>query len=157
MSIKEIHPGTLTIGEVATRTGLATSAVRFYEDKGLVSPQRSTNGHRAFHRSAIRRLSFILVAQQLGYRLDEIRRQLDTLPTNEAPTAHDWQRLNAQFAVDLDDRIQRLGDLRERLAGCIGCGCLSLDVCHLYNAEDQAAAFGTGPRYLLGDQPPQPT
>lgn len=143
----------LSIGAVAERTGLATSAIRFYEEKGLVRPERSRAGHRLFHRSAIRRLSFILVAQQLGYRLDEIKRQLDTLPDDAAPTAEDWTRLSASFAVDLDDRIRRLTELRERLGGCIGCGCLSLDVCRLYNPADAAAERGTGPRYLLGDRP----
>jgi len=143
----------LTIGEVAERTGLATSAIRFYEDKGLVRPQRTPAGHRLFHRSTIRRLSFVLIAQQLGYRLDEIKLQLDALPAEAAPTVGDWERLSVNFAADLDDRIQRLGVLRERLTGCIGCGCLSLEVCHLYNADDRAAAHGAGPRYLLGDTP----
>jgi len=143
----------LTIGQVAERTGLATSAIRFYEEKGLVRPSRTPSGHRVFHRSAIRRLSFILVAQQLGYPLTEIKHQLDTLPADDAPSGADWQRLSANFADDLDQRIERLQELRGRLAGCIGCGCLSLDVCHLYNADDRAAQNGSGPRYLLGDRP----
>ena len=143
----------LTIGAISQRTGLATSAIRFYEEKGIVRPARSPSGHRRFHRSVIRRLSFVIVAQQLGYRLDEITDQLDTLPTDAAPTVADWERLSRNFAADLDDRIRRLGELRERLAGCIGCGCLSLEVCHLYNPDDAAATRGTGPRYLLGDRP----
>jgi len=143
----------LTIGQIADRTGLATSAIRFYEEKDLVRPTRASSGHRMFHRSAIRRLSFILVAQQLGYPLAEIKQQLDTLPADDAPTGADWERLSVNFATDLDERIRRLQELRERLAGCIGCGCLSLEVCHLYNAEDRAATKGTGPRYLLGDRP----
>ena len=143
----------LTIGQVADRTGLATSAIRFYEEKGLVRADRTAAGHRTFHRSTIRRLSFVLIAQQLGYSLDEIARQLDTLPADAAPTAADWQRLSVHFATDLDDRITRLGRLREKLADCIGCGCLSLEACHLYNADDRAAANGIGPRYLLGDSP----
>lgn len=144
----------LTIGAIAERTGLATSAIRFYEEKGIVRPERSPSGHRRFHRSVIRRLSFVLIAQQLGYRLDEIKDQLDTLPDDAAPTVADWERLSNHFAADLDDRIRRLGELRERLTGCIGCGCLSLEVCRLFNPDDSAAARGTGPRYLLGDRPP---
>ena len=150
-----MDPERLSIGAIAERTGIATSAIRFYEEKGLVRPERTDAGHRVFHRSVIRRLSFVLVAQQLGYRLDEIKQQLDTLPADAAPTGADWERLGASFAVDLDDRIRRLGELRERLAGCIGCGCLSLDVCRLYNPDDDAAQHGAGPRYLLGDRPGQ--
>lgn len=144
---------TLTIGAVAERTGLAPSAIRFYEEKGLVRAARAASGHRQFDRATIRRLSFILIAQQLGYRLDEIKAQLDTLPGDAAPTVADWERLSVHFADDLDERIRRLTELRERLTGCIGCGCLSLEVCRLYNPDDAAARHGTGPRYLMGDRP----
>jgi MerR family redox-sensitive transcriptional activator SoxR len=143
----------LTIGAVAERTGLAPSAIRFYEEKGLVRAARAASGHRQFDRATIRRLSFVLIAQQLGYRLEEIKDQLDTLPADTAPTADDWERLSIHFADDLDERIRRLTELRERLTGCIGCGCLSLDVCRLYNPDDAAARHGAGPRYLMGDRP----
>lgn len=143
----------LAIGAVADRTGLAPSAIRFYEEQGLVSSVRNAAGHRRFRRSAIRRLSFVLIAQRLGYRLEEIRTQLATLPIDVAPSDRDWEVLAAQFGDQLDERIAALTDLRERLSGCIGCGCLSLERCALYNADDRAAALGAGPRWLLGDDP----
>ena len=143
----------LSIGDVAARTGLATSAIRFYEAKGLIRAERTASGHRSFHRSVIRRLSFIMVTQQLGYRLDEIRERLESLPADRAPSQEEWARLGTEFAADLDQRIDRLTSLRERLGGCIGCGCLSLDACALYNPDDRAHEGGVGPRYLLGDQP----
>ena len=143
----------LAIGEVAARTGLAVSAIRFYEDTGLVRSVRTTAGHRRFRRSAIRRLSFVLIAQRLGYRLAEIRDQLDTLPADAAPTAEDWERLGRRFGTELDARIAGLQALRDKLDGCIGCGCLSLTQCELYNIDDRAAMLGPGPRWLLGDDP----
>ena len=142
----------LSIGVVAERTGLATSAIRFYEEQGLVKAERNTARHRRFRRSAIRRLSFILIAQKLGYRLDEIKTQLDWLPMDAAPTDAQWEELARRFRVELDDRIAGLQVLRDKLDGCIGCGCLSLDRCQLYNAEDRVAINGTGPRFLLGDE-----
>ena len=141
----------LSIGVVAQRTGLATSAIRFYEEQGLVRAERNTSGHRRFRRSSIRRLSFILIAQKLGYRLDEIKAQLDWLPLDAAPTDAQWEELARRFRVELDDRIAGLQVLRDKLDGCIGCGCLSLDRCQLYNTEDRVAIIGTGPRFLLGD------
>lgn len=141
----------LPIGQVAARTGLAVSAVRFYEEQGLVTAERNAAGHRRFARSTIRRLSFVLIAQRLGYRLEEIRDQLDTLPARGAPTESDWQRLSQQFGAELDQRIIALTQLRENLSSCIGCGCLSLERCQLYNRDDKAQAFGAGPRWLLGD------
>ena len=141
----------LSIGVVADRTGLATSAIRFYEEQGLVRAERNSAGHRRFRRSAIRRLSFILIAQKLGYRLDEIKAQLDWLPMDAAPTDAQWEELARRFRTELDDRIAGLQVLRDKLDGCIGCGCLSLDRCQLYNAEDRVAINGTGPRFLLGD------
>ena len=149
----------LAIGAVADRTGLAVSAIRFYEEQGLVTSIRADSGHRRFHRSTIRRLSFIRICQQLGYSLEEIRAQLDVLPEQRTPNESDWNRLSAGFVVDLDERIAGLQTLRQKLDGCIGCGCLSLAKCELYNAGDSAATLGSGPRYLLGDKmvnPPQP-
>ena len=141
----------LPIGQVADRTGLATSAIRFYEEQGLVRAERNTSGHRRFRRSAIRRLSFILIAQKLGYRLDDIKAQLDHLPLDSAPTDVQWEDLARRFRIELDERIEGLQVLRDKLDGCIGCGCLSLDRCALYNADDRIAVRGAGPRFLLGD------
>ncbi len=143
----------LGIGAVADRTGVAVSALRFYEDVGLVTAQRAPSGHRRFHRSTIRRVSFIRICQRLGYSLDDIREQLARLPENRTPTEADWQALAAKFRTDIDRRIAELGQLRDKLDGCIGCGCLSLQKCALYNPDDVARGLGNGPRYLLGDSP----
>ncbi len=147
-----------TIGEVARRTGLAVSAIRYYADQGLVHPVRSAGGRRQFRRADIRRVSFILIAQRLGFALADIRTALDTLPQGRTPNKADWARLSTEFRAALDDQIDRLKALRSGLDGCIGCGCLSLEACALYNPKDGAAAFGAGPRYLLGqsaqDMPP---
>ena len=142
----------LPIGVVAERTGLSTSAIRFYEEQGLVRAERNAAGHRRFRRSAIRRLSFILIAQRLGYRLEEIKEQLDWLPLDAAPTDAQWEELAQRFRIELDERIAGLRVLRDKLEGCIGCGCLSLDRCQLYNTEDRVAVNGSGPRFLLGDE-----
>ena len=128
----------ISIGRVAERTGMSISAIRFYEEVGLVSPVRNTGGQRRFLRSDIRRLSFILIAQQLGFSLDEIRAKLSTLPAGRTPTQADWARISRQFRDRLDERITVLTRTRERLDGCIGCGCLSLKNCALYNPEDNA-------------------
>ena len=141
----------LAIGQVAERTGLAVSAIRFYDDTGLISSERNAAGHRRFRRSSLRRVSFILIAQRLGYSLDDIRTQLDALPAGAAPSDADWEKLAVQFGAELDDRIARLSLLREKLAGCIGCGCLSLERCRLYNADDEVAVQGPGPRHVLRD------
>lgn len=146
----------LSIGHVAERTGLAVSAIRFYEEVGLVTAQRNAAGHRRFRRSTIRRLSFVLFAQRLGYQLDTIKAQLDTLPADSAPTDDDWERLSVGFSHELDARIAELELLREKLAGCIGCGCLSLERCAIYNHDDEAQRLGPGPRWLLGDEPAEP-
>lgn len=151
MSNASIHA--LGIGEIARRTGLAVSAIRFYEDEGLVHPARNTGNQRRYHRSDIRRLSFVLIAQQLGFTLAEIRRELAKLPMGRAPTQRDWARISQSFAKVLEARIDRMTTLRDRLGGCIGCGCLSLTNCALYNPEDAASNRGAGPRYLLGDSP----
>ena len=144
---------TLSIGRVAERTGLAVSAIRFYEEKGLVVAGRDAAGRRRFAPSDIRRLSFVLIAQQLGFSLEQIRDQLDALPKKRTPSAKDWERISRNFRADIDARIAMLQALRARLTDCIGCGCLSLKKCRLYNREDRAGRLGAGPRYLLGDRP----
>ena len=143
----------MSIGEIAARTGLAVSAIRYYEDEGLVAPWRNSAGRRRFQRADIRRLSFIMVAQQFGFTLAQIKAELDCLPRHRAPTKRDWARISTEFRDGLNDRIARLEKLRDTLDGCIGCGCLSLDACALYNPRDAAAKRGQGPRYLLGDRP----
>ena len=141
----------LPIGQIAKRTGIAVSALRFYEESGLLQPQRNSSGHRRYRRADIRRVSFILVAQKLGFTLPEIRQQLNALPDARTPTKADWTKLSKQFRVEIDERIAALEQLRDTLDGCIGCGCLSLQRCKLYNPDDSAAQLGRGPRYLLGD------
>lgn len=143
----------LSIGEMAERTGLAVSAIRYYEDAGLVAPWRNAAGRRRYQRADLRRLSFIMVAQRFGFTLAQIRTELDRLPRHRAPTKRDWARISAGFRDGLDSRIAQLETLRDTLDGCIGCGCLSLQACKLYNPGDAAAEKGAGPRYLLGDRP----
>ena len=143
----------LSIGFVAERTGLSVSAIRFYEEQGLVHPHRNAGGQRAFERSDIRRLSFVLIAQTLGFSIADIREALATLPENRTPTKADWTRISNRFGTVLDEKIAQMQALREKLDGCIGCGCLSLDTCRLYNPEDRAATLGKGPRYVMGDEP----
>lgn len=140
----------ISIGTLARRTGIATSAIRFYEDKGLLSPLRTGGNQRRFLRSDIRRLSFILIAQKLGLGLAEIERELAALPQGRTPTVKDWQKLSRSIRSQLDARIELLTKTRNKLDGCIGCGCLSLSRCQLYNPEDRAGAAGPGPRYVLG-------
>lgn len=142
----------VSIGAVAQRTGLATSAIRFYEEQGLVKAERNAAGHRRFRRAAIRRLSFILIAQKLGYSLEQIRTQLSFVPLDSAPSDRQWEQLAHRFRVELDERIRGLELLRDKLDGCIGCGCLSLERCQIYNTDDRAAEAGSGPRFLLGDE-----
>ncbi len=143
----------LSIGYLARRTGLAVSAIRYYEQQGLVKPERNAGGQRRFMRSDIRRLSFVLIAQQFGFSISQIKEELDRLPDNRTPTKADWNRISRRFRDALDARIDTLERLRDNLDGCIGCGCLSLSSCALYNPSDRAARKGTGPRYLLGDRP----
>ncbi len=143
----------VSIGTLARRTGLAVSAIRFYEEKGLVHPQRNAAGQRRYARADIRRLSFVMISQQLGFSLAEIATLFRQLPENRTPTKADWSRIGRGFRRDIQARIDGLSALRDRLDGCIGCGCLSLKACALYNARDAAAAKGKGPRYLLGDSP----
>ena len=143
----------LSIGQVAERTGLSVSAIRFYEERGLVAPFRNAGGQRRFRRSDIRRLSFVLIAQQLGFSLEEIVERLKGLPEGRTPTKRDWARISTSFRQVLQERIDIMKRMQERLDGCIGCGCLSLANCALYNPEDRANRLGAGPRYLLGDLP----
>ena len=146
-------PRTISIGALSRRTGLAVSAIRYYEDQRLVFPERNPGGQRRFLRSDIRRLSFVMIAQRFGFAISDIRAQLDRLPDRRTPTKNDWARIGKTFGKVLDQRIVALQGLRDRLDGCIGCGCLSLEACHLYNSEDKAARFGSGPRYLMGNRP----
>lgn len=146
-------PTTVSIGFLAERTGLAVSAIRYYEQQGLIHAERNAGGHRRFLRSDIRRVSFILIAQQMGFSLEDIRAELDRLPEGRTPTKRDWERISKVMAAALDQKIEALTRMRSRLTGCIGCGCLSLKACKLYNPEDRAARHGTGPRYVMGDDP----
>ncbi|AUH32250.1 redox-sensitive transcriptional activator SoxR [Paracoccus tegillarcae] len=141
----------LTIGDLSQRTGLAVSAIRFYESHGILAPVRNAGGHRRYARSDIRRLSFVIAAQNMGFALAEIASHLADLPPHRAPNRRDWERISDDFRVKIDARIADLQRMRERLDGCIRCGCLSLDTCPLYNPDDRSAADGPGPRYLLGD------
>jgi MerR family redox-sensitive transcriptional activator SoxR len=143
----------MAIGELAARTGLSVSAIRFYEEKGLVQALRTSGGQRRFLRSDIRRLSFALIAQQVGCTLPEIAAELARLPQGRTPTQADWRRISNGFSMLLDQRIAALQRMRDTLDGCIGCGCLSLKKCGLYNRDDRAGRKGAGPRYALGDRP----
>ena len=144
----------LTIGEVAARSGHAPSAIRFYEAEGLVHSTRTPGGHRMFPRYVLRRLAFISSAQRVGLSLQEIADALAMLPPDRAPTKAAWSRLSTSWQRRLDDQIVELERLRDALTTCIGCGCLSLRTCGLFNPGDEAAHAGAGPRYLLGDDPP---
>jgi len=143
----------LSIGELSRRTGMSVSAIRFYEARGLVTAVRTGGNQRRFLRADIRRLSFAQIAQQLGLTLAEISAELATLPQGRAPTRQDWQAISQRIRGALGRRIEMLEKTRELLDGCIGCGCLSLDRCALFNPNDRAAKAGAGPRFLLGDRP----
>jgi MerR family redox-sensitive transcriptional activator SoxR len=143
----------LTIGEVAERTGLAPSALRFYETRGLIHSERSEGNQRRYHRDMLRRISFIKVAQNVGLSLEDIAAALATLPDRRTPTKEDWARLSRSWGPVLDEQIAVLQRLRDKLDGCIGCGCLSLKSCHLYNPDDVAASLGPGPRWVLEERP----
>lgn len=144
----------LTIGEVAQRSGVAPSALRFYESRGLIESTRTDGNQRRFRRSMIRRVSIIRAAQAIGLTLDEIASAVSSLPDHRTPNTLDWQRLSRRWRHQLDDRIRTLELLRSRLDNCIGCGCLSINACNLLNPDDAVATHGAGPRYLLGDPPP---
>ena len=143
----------LSIGDVVERTGVPASALRFYEAEGLITAAHSEGGQRRFPRDELRRISFIRIAQQVGMSLDQIRDTLASLPQERTPTKADWAKISRSWRPTLDDQIDTLVRLRDQLTDCIGCGCLSLKACALYNPDDRAAAGGQGPRYLLGDRP----
>ena len=142
----------LTIGAIAARTGLAVSAIRYYEDQGLITPWRNAGGQRRFDRRDLRRLSFVMIAQQCGFTLPQIKAELDRLPKSRTPTKADWARIGAKFRGAIEQRVTQLTLLRDRLDGCIGCGCLSLKACRLYNPEDRVAEEGAGPRLAMADR-----
>ena len=142
----------LTIGELSTRTGVAPSALRFYEAEGLITASRTAGGQRRYARDTLRRVSFMRIAQQVGLSLDEIRRALASLPEHRTPNRRDWERLSSSWRPQLDARIRLLERLRDDLSGCIGCGCLSLTTCPLYNPDDVLAERGPGARILLDDR-----
>ena len=146
----------LAIGDVAERSGLAVSAIRFYEDKGLITATRTAGGQRRFRRDVLRRLAFIQAAQRVGLTLEEIGAAMDRLPVDSGPTGPEWRALSASWRPLIDERIALLEALRDQLDHCIGCGCLSLERCKLSNPGDRAARLGPGARYLLGDAPPAP-
>jgi MerR family transcriptional regulator, redox-sensitive transcriptional activator SoxR len=143
----------LTIGEVSRRSGVATSALRFYEDRGLIASERAGSGHRRYPRPVLRRIAFIVFAQRVGLTLEEIGSELAKLPPDRAPTRRDWSQLTKTWSARIDDRIAELQRLQRGLTECIGCGCLSLDRCRLANPGDRAAGMGPGPRYWIGDRP----
>ena len=145
----------LTIGEVSRRSGVASSALRFYEERGLIASERAGSGHRRYPRPVLRRIAFIVFAQRVGLSLDEIKGELDKLPPDRAPTRRDWSRLSGNWTARIDQQLAELQRLRLGLAECIGCGCLSLDRCQLANPDDRAARLGAGARYWIGD--PRPT
>ena len=143
----------LTIGEVSRRSGVASSALRFYEGRGLIASERAGSGHRRYDRSVLRRIAFIVFAQRIGLTLDEIGEELSKLPPGRVPTRRDWSRLSSGWSARIDERIAELERLKAGLTECIGCGCLSLDRCKLANPNDRAAGLGPGPRYWIGDRP----
>ncbi len=142
--------GMLTINEVSRRSGVASSALRFYEERGLIAAERAGSGHRRFPRSALRRIAFIVFAQRIGLTLDEIGAELGKLPADRVPSRRDWARLSGEWTKRIDQRIAELQRLRSGLTECIGCGCLSIDKCSLANPVDRAGRAGPGPRYWLG-------
>jgi MerR family transcriptional regulator, redox-sensitive transcriptional activator SoxR len=141
----------LTISEFSRRSGVAASALRFYEERGLIKSERIGSGHRRYPRAALRRVAFIVFAQRLGLTLEEIGAELAKLPDDRAPEGSDWARLSGSWTRRIDERIAELERLRDGLTECIGCGCLSLDRCRLANPGDRAAGAGSGPRYWIGD------
>jgi len=145
--------GTITIGETARRSGVAASALRFYEERGLIASERAGSGHRRFARHVLRRIAFIVFAQRIGLRLEEIAIELAKLPDGRSPTVADWRRLSSAWAGRIDARIAELERLKSGLTECIGCGCLSLERCRLANPADRAGRTGPSARYWLGDKP----
>jgi MerR family redox-sensitive transcriptional activator SoxR len=144
----------LTIGELAQRSGVAASALRYYEERGLISAERAPGGQRRFARPVIRRVAFIVFAQRIGLTLEEIGVELAKLPEDRAPGRGDWSKLSRSWSARIDERIAELERLKSGLTECIGCGCLSLDRCQLANPGDRVAQRGPGPRYWIGDPRP---
>lgn len=143
--------GLLTISQIAKRSGVAASALRYYEERGLIRSERAGSGHRRFPRSVLRRIAFIVFAQRLDMSLDEIRTELDKLPTDHVPTGKDWARLSGPWTARIDERIAELERLKAGLTECIMCGCLSLESCGMINPADRAASLGAGPRYWVDE------
>jgi MerR family redox-sensitive transcriptional activator SoxR len=143
----------LTISEVSRRSGVASSALRFYEERGLITSERAGSGHRRYPRPVLRRIAFIVFAQRIGLTLEEIGGELAKLPENRVPDRSDWAKLSSSWSARIEERIAELERLKLGLTECIGCGCLSLDRCKLSNPEDRAARRGPGPRYWIGDRP----
>jgi MerR family redox-sensitive transcriptional activator SoxR len=147
----------LTISEVSRRSGVPASALRFYEERGLIQSERAGSGHRRYPRAVLRRIAFIVFAQRLGLTLEEIGAALAKLPQDRVPEGSDWAKLSGGWTSRIDERIAELQRLRAGLTACIGCGCLSLDRCQLSNPGDRAARKGPGPRYWIGDRPARHT
>jgi MerR family transcriptional regulator, redox-sensitive transcriptional activator SoxR len=155
VSLKSSHVSELlTIGEVSRRSGVASSALRFYEECGLIESERAGSGHRRYRRPVLRRIAFIVFAQHVGLTLEEIGDELAKLPADRLPNRRDWARLSTGWSGRIDARIAELQRLKAGLTECIGCGCLSLDRCRLANPDDRAARLGSGPRYWIGDPRP---
>jgi MerR family transcriptional regulator, redox-sensitive transcriptional activator SoxR len=148
--------GQLTISDVSRRSGVAASALRFYEERGLIKSERAGSGHRRYPRAVLRRIAFIVFAQRVGLTLDEVGAALAKLPQDRAPEGSDWAKLSGGWTNRIEERIAELRRLRAGLTGCIGCGCLSLDRCKLANPGDRAARYGPGPRYWVGDSSRRP-
>lgn len=148
--------GRITITEVAARSGVATSALRYYESLGLITAERTPGNQRRYRRSVLRRVAVIKVAQNMGVSLAQIHKALAKLPDRRDPTPGDWERMSRAWDTELNDRIATLTRLRDQLSSCIGCGCLSLERCALFNPADRAERGGAGARYLLGDVPEAP-
>ena len=144
-------PDRLSIGEVSARSGVATSALRFYEAEGLLAPQRTSGNQRRYERAVLRRIALIQAGRAAGIPLERIRSALDTLPAGRTPTRRDWERLSRAWRSDLDEQIATLRAVRDRLTTCIGCGCLSIDACELLNPDDEAGTSGPGAHYLRRD------
>ena len=141
----------ITIGDASRRSGVAASALRYYEDRGLIRSERAGSGHRRYPRAVLRRIAFIVFAQRVGLTLDEIATELGKLPSEGAPNGRDWSRLSREWTSRIDQRIAEFERLKVGLTECIGCGCLSLARCRLANPADRAARYGPGPRFWIGD------
>jgi MerR family redox-sensitive transcriptional activator SoxR len=148
MTRSTFEPGELSVGQLAARSGVAVSALRFYEAEGLITSRRTAGNQRRYERVMLRRVAFVRASQRAGIPLRQIKEALDQLPSGRTPTREDWARLSARWRQDIDDRISQLQSLRDRLTGCIGCGCLSLKLCQLMNPGDILAEDGPGARNL---------